>query len=37
MNAQLIALIREMLKDYPDGSIEGLAAYKRLEQILRGG
>lgn len=36
MNDQLIALIRDMLKEYPEGSIEGLAAYKRLEEILRG-
>jgi hypothetical protein len=36
MKDQLIALIRDMLKDYPEGSTEGLRAYKRLEQILKG-
>jgi hypothetical protein len=36
MKDQLIALIRDMLKDYPEGSTEGLQAYKRLEQILKG-
>lgn len=33
---QMTVLVRDMLKDYHDGSIEGLAAYKRLEEILRG-